>query len=241
MALPLPPKSACTPADAPVVNGLLDSCIAYRPTATSTYQFYDEIDAWLGPWGASGYPIGYGKKYNILFTTNPPLNRDLNWGKKWVERTTVYLQETLKTYLVGRVGAGSIATLTEQELRDVAFASHPDVYRRAGLFDVIDHSPELLLVILVIPYEQYNPTNPNFVATILQIVRTLTGAKFVELLQAGIGSTVRSLPPTILIRFLWDLAAGRIPGVPPLPPGARDDAFADKLGAFGGFINIFES
>ena len=68
MTLPLPPKSACTPADAPTVNALLDSCIAYRSTATSTYQFYEEIDAWLGPWGGSGYPIGYGKKYNILFS-----------------------------------------------------------------------------------------------------------------------------------------------------------------------------
>jgi len=58
--------------------------MATIPGAATTYQFYEEVDYWLGPWGTAGYPIGYGKKYNILFSTNPPLNRDLKHGRPWV-------------------------------------------------------------------------------------------------------------------------------------------------------------
>ena len=63
---------------------MLDSVMATIPGAATTYQFYEEVDYWLGPWGTAGYPIGYGKKYNILFSTNPPLNRDLKHGRPWV-------------------------------------------------------------------------------------------------------------------------------------------------------------
>jgi hypothetical protein len=61
----------------------LTSIIAGHPGATKSYTFYEEIDKYLGPWGADGYPIGYGKKYNILFTTDPSLmnNSDV---KRWV-------------------------------------------------------------------------------------------------------------------------------------------------------------
>lgn len=240
MALPLPPRASCTPADAARVDMLLDSVIAYRPAATTTYQFYEEIDAWLGPWGASGYPIGYGKKYNLLFTSNPPLNRDLNYGKKWVEKTTVYLQEAIKAYVVSRVRMGTIDRLTEAELRAAAFDSHPDCYLRAGLLDVVEHSPELFFVILTIPIAEFNPSNPNFKATIRQIIRVVSTPTLFQLLRCAAGAFGRSQVSSIVLRYVWQAAAGRIPGIPPLPAGARDDSFVDSLGLVGGIINIFD-
>jgi hypothetical protein len=154
MALALPPVGSCKPTDAPDVDRLLGSVIALRPGAATTYQFYEEVDNWLGPWGAAGYPIGYGKKYNILFSINPPLNRDLVFGRPWVQKTTVLLQEAIKLFLVGQVSSGAIAKLTEPTLRAAAFDSHPKAYLDAGLLDVAENSPELLLVIMTVPYAE---------------------------------------------------------------------------------------
>jgi len=215
---------------------LLDSVIAYRPAAKSTFQFYEKIDTWLGPWD----PIGYGKKYNILFATNPPLNRDLIWGRAWVVKTTVLLQEAIKSYIVGRVGAGTIGSITEPQLRAAAFDSHPDAYLRGGLLKVVENSPELFFVILTIPIAEFNPSNPNFTATIRQIIRVIALPTLIELLQAGLGAVARSMPAGIALRCVWEIAAGRIPGIPPLPAGSRDDNFADRLGLFGGLVNIFD-
>ena len=240
MALALPPKSSCTPSDAPTVDRLLDSVIATRPGAITTYQFYEEVDSWLGPWGAGGYPIGYGKKYNIAFATNPPLNRDLMYGRPWVQKTTVLLQEALKGFLVRQVSSGAVATMDEPTLRAAAFDTHPKAYLDAGLLKVAENSPELIAVIMTIPIAEFSPTSPNFVATWIQVFRVLSMPKIVDLLRAVLGAEARSAPPAIVIRFIWEAAASRIPGLPALPPGARDDNFWDKLGGWGGWVNIFD-
>jgi hypothetical protein len=73
MPLNLPRLASLTPSNVYAVGRQLMSVIAGRPTAKTTYQFYEEINAWLGPWGEDGYPIGYGRKYNIAFTTDPIL------------------------------------------------------------------------------------------------------------------------------------------------------------------------
>lgn len=239
MSLPLPPKSSCVPSDAGRVHTLLDSVIAYRPAATTTYLFYEEIDAWLGPWGMAGYPIGYGKKYNNLFTTNPPLNRDMI-GRDWVRNTTILLQEAIRDYIVLRVRSGTIGSLTETELRDAAFDSHPDAYLKGGLLGVIEHSPELLFVILTIPIEEFSPFNPNFQRTINQIIKVISTPSLISLLRTANGALFRSNYRTILMRFAWEELARRVPGMPPLPPAARDDNLWDKLGLAGGLVNMFE-
>lgn len=240
MALALPPASSCKPADASDVDRLLDSVIAMRPGAGTTYQFYEEVDNWLGPWGAAGYPIGYGKKYNILFSINPPLNRDLVYGRPWVQKTTVLLQEAIKLFLVSQVSSGAIGRLSEPTLRAAAFDSHPKAYLDAGLLKVAENSPELLLVIMSIPYAEFNPTNPNFRATIIQIIRVMTIPKILDLLRAARGAADRSAPEAITLRLIWEAAASRIPGFPSLPPGAKDDNFWDKLGFWGGLANVFD-
>jgi hypothetical protein len=67
-----PPKkeSEPTPENIQKLEQWLTSIIAGHPGANYTYTFYEEIDRYLGPWGKDGYPIAYGKRYNILFTTD---------------------------------------------------------------------------------------------------------------------------------------------------------------------------
>lgn len=240
MTLRLPAKKVCGPMDAFTVHTLLSSVLAYRPTAATTYQFYEEIDAWLGPWGATGYPIGYGKKYNILFTTNHPLNRDV-WGRHWARNTAIYLQEGVRDYIVSRVMAASIGSLTENDLRVAAFDCHPKAYLKGGLLDVVEHSPELFLVIATIPIAEFNPTNPNFVLTLRQVLQVITIPSLVSLLRAAAGAMIRSTPAALLARFIWAEARRlRMPWIPPLPPGASDDNFWDSLGGIGGIVNALD-
>jgi hypothetical protein len=68
----VPPKkeSEPTPENIQKLEQWLTSIIAGHPGANYTYTFYEEIDRYLGPWGKDGYPIAYGKRYNILFTTD---------------------------------------------------------------------------------------------------------------------------------------------------------------------------
>lgn len=67
-----PPKkdSEPTPSNVQKLEQWLTSIIAGHPGAKHTYTFYEEIDKYLGPWGVDGYPIGYGKRYNIRFTSD---------------------------------------------------------------------------------------------------------------------------------------------------------------------------
>lgn len=149
------------------VYATLTSVIAGHAQATETYTFYEVVDAWLGPWGQRGYPIAYGKKYNILFSQNPRLQGNAQ-ARHWVWRTGILLQEALRDYLVDRVRAGTIQTLTEPELRAAAFASHPLAYDRGGLAMVMLVAPELIPVIATIPGAEFSPTSENFGPTVRQ-------------------------------------------------------------------------
>jgi hypothetical protein len=172
MTFELPEKSRVKPSDAAAVEKYLQS--TYQPKALTTYQFYEVIDAWLGPWGESGYPIGYGKKYNIAFTTDAYLNAPTRWvSAKWVRGTTVNLQLPLIALIVARIKAGTIATLDEKTVRRVAFASHPKAYLDAGLIDVATYEVESIPRIILIPYAEFNPANPSFKATIAQIIAVI--------------------------------------------------------------------
>jgi hypothetical protein len=171
MPLNLPPKQKCLPPDAPKIERALRSIVAYEPGAKSTYQFYEEIDAWLGPWGATGYPLGYGKKYNIEFNSDPHLNSyDHPVSALWVRKTTVNLQLSVVAYVVAQVKAGRIKSVTEPALREAAFASHPAAYRDAGLEDVAVNEVESLFWIFAIPIDEFNPTKTSFKATITQVL-----------------------------------------------------------------------
>lgn len=180
MALQLPPPALIRndEATAQLVYDELTKLIAGHPNATTTYLFYEELDAWLGPWGPSGYPLGYGKKYNILFSQNARLQADPS-ARAWVRRTGILLQEALRDFLVDLVRNGtnangvSIQGLTEAQLRAAAFESHPRAYTEAGLTMVALAAPELTLEIATIPGAEFNPfTSDTFFSTIDQVIET---------------------------------------------------------------------
>lgn len=145
--------------------------VAGHALAVRTYTFYEVIDQYLGPWGDQGYPIAYGKRYNILFTTNRTLNAN-PVARRWVWRTTILLQEALIDFIVRRYRAGTLAQLTEAELRAAAFDSHPQAYTEGGLAIVVATAPELLPVIAAIPGAEFNPESRDFGATVEQVVVT---------------------------------------------------------------------
>jgi hypothetical protein len=174
MSVDLPKKAMCLPSDAPKIQATLRSIVAYEPGATSTYQFYEVIDAWLGPWGETGYPIGYGKKYNIAFNDDPHLNSyDHPVSALWVHNVTVNLQVALINYIDFQVRSAKLAAVTERALRDAAFASHPAAYRDAGLEDVATEEVECIFWIFAIPIAEFNPSKPGFKATITQVVQVV--------------------------------------------------------------------
>lgn len=96
MPLSLPPRSIILSDDETVkfVHDELTSVIAGHPQATTTYRFYEEIDHWLGPWNDLGYPIAYGKFYNVAFANNKKLKENPT-TQQWVWKTTIRLQELL--------------------------------------------------------------------------------------------------------------------------------------------------
>jgi hypothetical protein len=83
----------------------LQDIMAFHPlTADRPWTFYEQVDAYLGPWGSAGYPMAYGKKYCVLFYGNQTLNRDPA-GARWVTRTLLYLQQELVAFIIGRFRA----------------------------------------------------------------------------------------------------------------------------------------
>lgn len=174
MPLPLPPKSIirCDATTARNVRDQLTSVIAGHAQATTTYRFYEELDTWLGPWGQQGYPIAYGKFYNIAFSTNPKLMSNPN-ARDWVWRTSILLQEALRDYVVGRIVNCTLPSLTEAELRAFAFRSHPAAYDQGGLAMLTLTAPELIPVIATIPGAEFSPTSENFGPTFQQVFATL--------------------------------------------------------------------
>lgn len=174
MSLDLPPLSAmrCDEENAEFVDRQLTSVIAGHPQARTTYYFYEEIDEWLGPWGKDGYPIGYGKFYNVAFTSNERLMAN-GTTQDWVWRTTILLQELLRDDIVAWVRDGTLPQINEARLRQAAFDSHPQAYDEGGLAMVAMIAPELIPVIATIPLSEFHPRSENFCPTIRQVVDTV--------------------------------------------------------------------
>jgi len=173
MSLSLPAKNAKpTPQNIRALDAGLTSAIAGHPQSIEPWTFYEELDAYLGPWGKTGYPISYGKFYCVAFTSNEKLKANAETAE-WVRRTTIALQEGLKTFVVNRFRAGSLPFLTESELRQFAFDSHPQAYTSGGLAMVALVAPELLPVIVSIPGAEFNPRSVNFGPTVRQVLATI--------------------------------------------------------------------
>jgi len=100
------------------------------------------------------------KKYNILFTTNAKLNANLT-TKMWVSRTTMFLQESLKKFILAKYINNQLSTLSEKELRQAAFDSHPRAYTKGSL----------TMVILTAFEKKVRPKNLNFKHTPLFIAK----------------------------------------------------------------------
>lgn len=175
--IPPPPvakTSAPTPQNVKALDQWLTIVTAFHPrTAGKPWIFYEQIDAFLGPWGQAGYPIAYGKKYCQLFYGDPILRRDPA-GAQWVQRTLRLLQDELHKYILERFRAGTLGTITADQLRDAAFDSHPKAYTQAGLSMIVLLSPGLTKEIAQIPATEYRPTSPGVGRTIKQIAITTT-------------------------------------------------------------------
>ena len=215
MSLSLPPKSIlrCGEQAAQQIHQALTSVIAGRAMATTTYRFYEELDAWLGPWGDRGYPIAYGKFYNIAFSRSEKLNAN-PVTKEWVWKTAIRLQEALRDYVVGRVRNCTIGSITEPDVREAAFASHSAAYDKAGLGLVTMVAPELIPVVVAIPYREF--TSENYRQTVMQIFETIgrvspqiVGSSLAVLAGPGHTGILRRAVQRDLQEFRNELALGR--------------------------------
>jgi hypothetical protein len=172
MSLSLPIKTASpNPANIKLLEEGLTSVIAGHPQSIQPWTFYEELDRYLGPWGNKGYPIAYGKFYCIAFNSNEKLMANPQTAE-WVRKTTIALQEPLRDYVVDRFKKGSLASITEPELRKYAFDCHPAAYTKGGLAMVILVAPELLTLIVSIPGAEFDPRANNFGATVIQSFET---------------------------------------------------------------------
>jgi hypothetical protein len=171
--LPLPAKTEPpTPVNVRTLQAGLTSVIAGHPGSVHPWTFYEELDKYLGPWGNSGYPISYGKYYCMAFNSNDKLRYNPQTNE-WVRRTTITLQEPLRDFVVDHFRAGTLASLTEPELRKFAFSRHPIAYTRGGLTTVVATAPEMLPIVVLIPLAEFNPTSDNFSSTVMQVINTM--------------------------------------------------------------------
>ena len=159
----------------------MTSIIAGHPGATHTYTFYEEIDNYLGPWGNDGYPIGYGKRYNILFTSDHRLRTDVN-VQQWVWKTTIKLQEELRDFIVQAYRGGNLYPQSKNfwpseelktNLKEAAFNSHSKAYVNGGLTVVAMASPDMIRHIASIPRKEFSPLSRNFKASVKQVLETI--------------------------------------------------------------------
>ena len=168
---PPPKDSRPTPERSAALTEWLTAHVAGHALAVNTYTFYEVIDRYLGPWGSRGYPIAYGKRYNVLFSTNRTLMAH-PVASAWVWKTTILLQKALVDFIVARYDAGTLGRLTEAELRAAAFDSHPLAYTEGGLAMVTLVAPELVPEIAKIPSAEFNPASENFGASVEQVITT---------------------------------------------------------------------
>lgn len=171
-------ESEPTPENVQKLEQWLTSIIASHTGAVHTYTFYEEIDKYLGPWGKDGYPIGYGKRYNILFTTDPNLRTNMH-VKNWVWKTTIKLQEELRDFIVQAYRDDKLNPIyyptsqLKEDLKEAAFKSHSKAYVSGGLTIVALLSPDLLLRIGHIPRTEFSPLSHNFKASVQQVLETI--------------------------------------------------------------------
>lgn len=149
----------------------LNSIVMGHPAATNTYTFYEEIDKYLGPWGIQGYPIGYGKKYNILFSQNAKLKSNPTTAN-WVWKTGVLLQEYLRDYILDKYKNKQLIHLSARQLEEAAFKSHPIAYTKGGLTMVILIDPAITRKIASIPALEFVPFSGTSIASWAQAVHT---------------------------------------------------------------------
>ena len=156
----LPPEIDSRPSTENVerLKGWLDSKIAFM-RGVQTFTFYEEIDKYLG-YGREGYPIEYGKKYNVLFCTDKLLLSNPA-TRQWVELTTVLLQEYLRDFILERYKAKNLSKLTEPGLRKAAIDSHPKAYTQGGLTMVVLVAPHLIGHIASIPNVEFQYSPPR--------------------------------------------------------------------------------
>jgi hypothetical protein len=88
------------------------------------------------------------------------------------ERTLLLLQTELKAFVLERYRQGTLPKLTESELRQVAFDSHPKAYTKGGLTMLAMIEPLLLREIAAIPRADFNPMSESFGATVKQVLET---------------------------------------------------------------------
>ena len=134
--------------------------------------YYEAIDSYLGPWGPSGYPIGYGKKYCVLFNTSLKLDGSEE-AKKWVYSTTRNLQDSITNYILMQYRIGNLNKITKESLKDAAFESHVSSYLKGGMTRVVVNAPVAVAIIATIPLEEF--WGSDFVATWKQAIITAGG------------------------------------------------------------------
>ena len=173
MASRIPSKSpVVSAANVEALRDGLTSAIAGHPGAIEPWTFYEVLDDYLGPWKDKGYPIAYGKYYCVAFNQNEKLRRNPQ-TREWVRKTTVALQEPLRDFVLSRFQAGTLASVTEAELRRFAFSVHPKAYVQGGLTMVALTAPEMVPIIASIPAAQFNPASENFGSTVAQVLATM--------------------------------------------------------------------
>jgi hypothetical protein len=237
MPLNLPRLASLNPSVAYSVGKQLMSVVAGRPGTRTTYQFYEELDAWLGPWGPDGYPIGYGKKYNLAFTTDPILNSpSFPVTRRWVWQTSINLQLALVDEIVKAIISNRLYRIVaEDQIRDAAFSSHPMAYLNAGLREVAACEPACLPLIAMIPYEQFNPLNPDFFRTFNQVVDVIRepgiATWFATLLRGN-----RVLPFETL-KLALEEAKAHMPN--PMTPSLNPKQTVEEL-AWKAFLNLVD-
>lgn len=145
--MPLSPPatdSAPTPSNVAALRAWLRSIQAFQESsADEPWLFYEEIDAYLGPWGERGYPIGYGKKYCQRFFNDVRL-RDDPMGRRWMEHTLLLLQQEIQRFALQRYVQGTLSSMSERELRRFALGSHSRAYVRAGFTQLILQRPAVV-------------------------------------------------------------------------------------------------
>jgi hypothetical protein len=151
--------AAPTPGNVKALTEWLSSILCYRARSEGRpWLFYEEIDRYLGPWGSSGYPLGYGRRYCQLFYGNAELKTSPA-TRDWVHKTLLMLQVAIKNFVLQRFRRGTLGRLTEPEFRQAAFDSHPEAYTEGGLAMVAVVAPTMIPVIATIPRLEFTPTS----------------------------------------------------------------------------------